>query len=201
MSDDQTMMPIAATRREVAAQPEVIARVLAEQSTAIRDLAQRLALRATRQIVLLGSGDSWFAGLGCLLAFETYSGLPAEAIQAYEYAAYGHAGFDAATAVIVISSSGRPTTTWDALERALLARRRLRARGVAHAACALPLLLQERQVDRHGRERVLDLVRQAVRQARQDGRTARALRTAARAGCHLLCRGRPRCLGRPPRGG
>jgi glucosamine--fructose-6-phosphate aminotransferase (isomerizing) len=113
------MMPIAATRREVAAQPEVIARVLAEQSTAIRDLAQRLAARATRQIVLLGSGDSWFAGLACRLAFETYSGLPAEAVQAYEYAAYGHPGFDAATAAIVISSSGRPTTTWDALDRAL----------------------------------------------------------------------------------
>lgn len=119
MSDEQSMMPIAATRREVAAQPEVIARVLAEQSTAIRDLAQRLAARATRQIILLGSGDSWFVGLGCRLAFETYSGLPAEAIQAYEYAAYGHAGFDAATAAIIISSSGRPTTTWDALDRAL----------------------------------------------------------------------------------
>ena len=73
MYDEQSMMPIAATRREVAAQPEVVARVLAEQSTAIRDLAQRLAARATRQIVLLGSGDSWFAGLGCRLAFETYS--------------------------------------------------------------------------------------------------------------------------------
>ncbi len=119
MSDEQAMMPIAATRREVAAQPEVIARVLAEQSTAIRDLAQRLAARETRRIMLLGSGDSWFAGMACRLAFETYSGLPAEAFQAYEYAAYGHPGFDAATAAIVISSSGRPTTTWHALDRAL----------------------------------------------------------------------------------
>ncbi|MFN8568465.1 MAG: SIS domain-containing protein [Kouleothrix sp.] len=119
MSDELSMMPIAATRREVAAQPEVIARVLAEQSGAIRDLAVRLAARGTRQVVLLGSGDSWFAGMACRLAFETYSGLPAEAIQAYEYAAYGHASFDAATAAVVISSSGRPTTTWDALDRAL----------------------------------------------------------------------------------
>ncbi len=119
MSDELSMMPIAATRREVAAQPEVIARVLAEQSGAIRDLAVRLAARGARQVVLLGSGDSWFAGMACRLAFETYSGLPAEAIQAYEYAAYGHASFDAATAAVVISSSGRPTTTWDALDRAL----------------------------------------------------------------------------------
>lgn len=119
MSDEQSMMPIAATRREVAAQPDVIARVLAEQSTALRDLAQRLAARSTDRIVVLGSGDSWFAGMACRLAFETYSGLATEALQAYEYAAYGHPSFDQHTAVIVISSSGRPTTTWDALDRAL----------------------------------------------------------------------------------
>ena len=113
------MMPIAATRREVAAQPDVIARVLVEQSTAIRDLAQRLAARDTDRIVVLGSGDSWFAGMACRLAFETYSGLATEAIQAYEYAAYGHPSIDERSAVIVISSSGRPTTTWDALDRAL----------------------------------------------------------------------------------
>lgn len=119
MSDEQAMMPIAATRREVAAQPEVIAQVLVEQSTAIRDLAQRLAARQTQRVVLLGSGDSWFAGMACRLAFETYAGLATEALQAYEYAAYGHPGFDERTAAIVISSSGRPTTTWDALDRAL----------------------------------------------------------------------------------
>jgi glucosamine--fructose-6-phosphate aminotransferase (isomerizing) len=119
VSDEQSMMPIAATRREVAAQPEVIARVLVEQSTAIRDLAQRLAARNIHRIAVLGSGDSWFAGLACRLAFETYGGLATEAIQAYEYAAYGHPSFDERTAVIVISSSGRPTTTWDALDRAL----------------------------------------------------------------------------------
>jgi glucosamine--fructose-6-phosphate aminotransferase (isomerizing) len=113
------MMPISATRREVAAQPEVVARVLAGQSAAVRDLAAVLVERDTREIVLLGSGDSWFAGLACRLAFEIYAGLPTEAIQAYEYAAYGRPAFDSRTAAIVISSSGRPTTTWDALDRAL----------------------------------------------------------------------------------
>jgi glucosamine--fructose-6-phosphate aminotransferase (isomerizing) len=113
------MMPIAATRQEVAAQPEVVARVLGEQSAGVRDLAATLAARDAREIVLLGSGDSWFAGLACRLAFETYAGLPAEAIQAYEYAAYGRPAFDSRTVAIVTSSSGRPTTTWDALERAL----------------------------------------------------------------------------------
>jgi glucosamine--fructose-6-phosphate aminotransferase (isomerizing) len=119
VSDEQAMMPIAATRREVAAQPEVVSRVLDEHGPAVRELAAALVKRDTREIVLLGSGDSWFAGLACRLAFETYAGLPAEAIQAYEYAAYGRPAIDQRTAVIVTSSSGRPTTTWDALDRAL----------------------------------------------------------------------------------
>jgi glucosamine--fructose-6-phosphate aminotransferase (isomerizing) len=118
-SDEQAMMPISATRREVGAQPEVVARMLAEQAGAVRALATTLAERETREIVLLGSGDSWFAGLACRLAFETYAGLAVEAVQAYEYAAYGRPAFDSRTAAIVISSSGRPTTTWDALDRAL----------------------------------------------------------------------------------
>jgi glucosamine 6-phosphate synthetase-like amidotransferase/phosphosugar isomerase protein len=119
VSDERAMMPIAATRREVAAQPEALARALAEQGAAVRALAAALAEREVREIALIGSGDSWFAGLACRLAFETYAGVPAEAIQAYEYAAYGHPAFDQRTAAIVISSSGRPTTTWDALDRAL----------------------------------------------------------------------------------
>jgi glucosamine--fructose-6-phosphate aminotransferase (isomerizing) len=119
MSDEQSMMPISATRREVAAQPEVVARVLNEQASAVRALAAAIVERDAREIVLLGSGDSWFAALACRLAFETYAGLPTDAIQAYEYAAYGRPTTDSRTVVIVISSSGRPTTTWDALERAL----------------------------------------------------------------------------------
>lgn len=119
MGDEQAMMPISATRHEVAAQPETVERVLTEQQAAVRALAHTLAERETQALVVLGSGDSWFAGLACRLAFESYSGLPTEPIQAYEYAAYGHPAFNAGTAVIVISSSGRPTTTWDALDRAL----------------------------------------------------------------------------------
>ncbi|MCP4421611.1 MAG: hypothetical protein GY805_33785, partial [Chloroflexi bacterium] len=40
-------------------------------------------------------------------------------LQAYEYAAYGRLGINEQTAHFVISSSGRPTTTWDALDLAL----------------------------------------------------------------------------------
>lgn len=119
MSDALTIMPIADTQREVAEQPAVVERVLAEWQTPVRTLAQTWVARQIQRLFLLGSGDSWFAGQATRLAFEQYSGLPTEPLQAYEYAAYGHPGFNAHCAALVISSSGRPTTTWDALDRAL----------------------------------------------------------------------------------
>ncbi|MBA3947059.1 MAG: SIS domain-containing protein [Herpetosiphonaceae bacterium] len=117
--DDQSMMPIAATRAEVAAQPQTITRVLDDQRATIKSLAQTLVERQTRELILVGSGDSWFASLACRLAFELYAGLPVEPLQAYEYAAYGRPSLGPTTAALVISSSGRPTTTWDALDRVL----------------------------------------------------------------------------------
>lgn len=119
MPDAQSIMPIADTQREVAEQPTVVAQVLERLSDSVRTLATTLVNRNTRRLFLLGSGDSWFAGMATRLAFEQYAGISAEPLQAHEYAAYGHPGFDAQSAVIVISSSGRPTTTWDALDRAL----------------------------------------------------------------------------------
>ena len=119
MSDEQAIMPIADTRREVAEQPVVVARVLEELHDSVRQIATTLVERNIRRLLLVGSGDSWFAGMAVRLAFERYAGLPTEPLQAYEYAAYGHPGVDVHSAVIVISSSGRPTTTWDALDRAL----------------------------------------------------------------------------------
>ncbi|MEZ4707104.1 MAG: SIS domain-containing protein [Caldilineaceae bacterium] len=120
-SDLNTIMPIAHTQTEVAEQPAVVARVLNELQPRVRDLAQTLVERNVQRLYLLGSGDSWFAGLSTRLAFEEYAGLITEPLQAYEYAAYGHPGLTAQSAAILISSSGRPTTTWDALDRALAA--------------------------------------------------------------------------------
>lgn len=119
MSDETAMMPISATREEVAAQPSVVARVLADLEDDVRRLVRELTERSVNQIVAAGSGDSWFAAQAVRLAFERYAGIPMEPLQAYEYAAYGRPGVDERTAFFVISSSGRPTTTWDALDRAL----------------------------------------------------------------------------------
>jgi glucosamine 6-phosphate synthetase-like amidotransferase/phosphosugar isomerase protein len=121
MSDEQAMMPVAATREEVAAQPQFVMRVLEEWEGEIRALAQTLVERGTTQVLASGSGDSWFAAQAVRLAWEQMAGLPFEAQQAYEYAAYGRPDEGAHTAHFVISSSGRPTTTWDALDRALAA--------------------------------------------------------------------------------
>ena len=119
MLEEKAMMPIAATRQEVAGQPQAVARVLAALEKQVRQLAETLAERQTKQILASGSGDSWFAAQAVRLAWEQYAGLPLEAYQAYEYAAYGRPGGDERTAHLIISSSGRPTTTWDALDRAL----------------------------------------------------------------------------------
>ena len=119
MSDDKALMPISATRQEVSDQPKVIAGVLERLKPQIVEIAQTFADRQINQVAASGSGDSWFAAQAVRLAWERYAGVPFEAMQAYEYAAYGRIGNDGRTAHFVISSSGRPTTTWDALDRAL----------------------------------------------------------------------------------
>lgn len=113
------MMPIANTQEEVAAQPSVIARVLQELAPQIDELAQQMAAHGIDQVLASGSGDSWFAAQAVRCAWETYAGVPFEPLQAYEYAAYGRLGITERTAHFIISSSGRPTTTWDALDLAL----------------------------------------------------------------------------------
>ncbi|MEZ4515237.1 MAG: hypothetical protein R3C62_25460 [Chloroflexota bacterium] len=119
MSDETAMMPIANTKAEVAAQPEVLARVLRDLAPQIEALAQQMAAQSINQVLASGSGDSWFAAQAVRCAWETYAGVPFEPLQAYEYAVYGRLGENSHTAHLVISSSGRPTTTWDALDRAL----------------------------------------------------------------------------------
>ena len=55
------MMPIANTREEVAAQPEVTSRVLGDLAPQIERLAKEMHQREVEQVLASGSGDSWFA--------------------------------------------------------------------------------------------------------------------------------------------
>ena len=112
-------MPIEDSWREIHDTPVVLKSALKAHKGVLDTIALEFKKRDVERILILGSGDSWFAGMAVCLAFERYAGLQAIPIQAYEYAAYGSPLADARSAVVVISSSGRPTTTWDALDRAL----------------------------------------------------------------------------------
>ena len=112
-------MPIEDSWREICTTPSVMSRELENQQGVLEKIALDLQKRGVKHILILGSGDSWFAGMAVCHAFEHYAGISALPIQAYEYAMYGSLIADENSAVIVISSSGRPTTTWDALDRAL----------------------------------------------------------------------------------
>ena len=112
-------MPIEDSWREIHDTPLVLKSAFKRQKSLLETIALELKKRDVKRIVILGSGDSWFASMAVCFAFERYSGLQAIPIQAYEYAVYGNPLVDVSSAVVVISSSGRPTTTWDALDRAL----------------------------------------------------------------------------------
>ena len=112
-------MPIEESWREIHDTPAVLRSALNVHKDVLEMIAFEFKKRELERILILGSGDSWFAGQAVCLAFERYAGLQVIPMQAYEFAAYGSPLADSKSAVVVISSSGRPTTTWDALDRAL----------------------------------------------------------------------------------
>lgn len=112
------IMPIDKSREEIFNQPEVFRKMLEECIDNINDLSRIFFQRNLKKIFLLGSGDSFYIGLCAKLAFEEYAGITLNVIQAYEYASFGDIGIDKESAVVAISSSGRISTTRDALVRA-----------------------------------------------------------------------------------
>ena len=119
MPEEKALMPTADTIREVSEEPEVVARVLSEQHSKVCEVARTLAARNVRQLFIAGNGDSYFGAQTVRMAFESYTGLPMEVFQAYEYATYGRPGIDESSCMIAISSSGRKSTARDALDRVL----------------------------------------------------------------------------------
>lgn len=119
MQNRTIMMPLEDTISEVNQQPEVVDKALRNNRTKIVELAQILSKNEIETIHIVGAGDSMFLGQCVKEAFHLYSGLPLAVIQAYEYAVYGELAIQQRTALFVISSSGRISTTRDALVRAL----------------------------------------------------------------------------------
>jgi len=112
-------MPLDATRAEIDATPAAMSRALETLAEQVRDLATALVLRQIARVAIVGSGDSLAAGMMAASGFTQFADKPADAVQAYEYATYGYADFGRDRAAVLISSSGRPSPTRDALTRAL----------------------------------------------------------------------------------
>ncbi len=89
-----------------------------------QQVREKLGLQqAPTRVYLVGCGDSWYCGMATRLAFESWAGVSAEALQALEFSRYysHHAPQD--SLVVAISNSGRVSRTIEAVVRA-------RARGM-----------------------------------------------------------------------
>ena len=119
MQNIEIIMPLEATIPEVDQQANVVEKALQQNHSKIIELAQILLNKDITMINIIGSGDSMFLGQCVKEAFKLHSQLPLAFTQAYEYALYGEAGVGEKTALFVVSSSGRASTTRDALTHAL----------------------------------------------------------------------------------
>lgn len=116
--DAQRRKRVEETRVGAFEQPEAIARTLESVRAPAQELAARLKSHPLRRIYLTGAGDSWFVAIGARLVFERLLGIPAESIQALEYAHYYYGPTDETCLVIAISSSGNTPRALEAIYRA-----------------------------------------------------------------------------------
>ncbi len=80
---------------------------------------EKLALtRLPARVYLTGCGDSWYCGLATRLAFESWAGVPTEALQALEFSRYYCLYAPPDSLVVGISNSGRVSRTVEAMKRA-----------------------------------------------------------------------------------
>ncbi|HBH13800.1 MAG TPA: hypothetical protein DDX29_11935 [Clostridiales bacterium] len=112
------LMPLENTIKEVYQQPEVVDSALRNNHNSVCELAKKIIDEDIKKILIVGSGDSMFMGLSVQQAFHSYSGITCSVKQAYEYAVFGEIESND-IAIFVVSSSGRISTTRDALNRAL----------------------------------------------------------------------------------
>ena len=104
--DPARLARVERTRSEMMTQGLAITATLQAEEARVETLVRLLRDRAIRRVVVAGCGDSWFIGAGVRHAVERLVGVPLEAAQALDYAAYGSATADQRTMVIGISASG-----------------------------------------------------------------------------------------------
>jgi len=99
--------------KEIREQPDVIKKSLEHADAALKDLAQRYAKQVDR-ILFVGCGDPYMLGIAATYPFERWANLPAESIEAAEFAMYRHNLVNERTLVVLISSSGKTVKVIDA---------------------------------------------------------------------------------------
>jgi glucosamine--fructose-6-phosphate aminotransferase (isomerizing) len=100
--------------REVRQQPDAVRRSLAFVDQPLKALAQKYVGKIDR-IILVGCGDSYMLGVPAVVyAFECWSNIPCEAIEAAELSLFRYSSVNERTLVILISSSGRSIRVIDA---------------------------------------------------------------------------------------
>ncbi len=116
--DPARLARVARTRTEMMAQGGAVTATLQREAGAVASLARLVAGRRPTRVVIAGCGDSWFIGMAVRHAWESLLGIPAEAAQALDYAAYGAAVADARTLVIGLSAGGNTPAVMAALQAA-----------------------------------------------------------------------------------
>jgi glucosamine--fructose-6-phosphate aminotransferase (isomerizing) len=75
-------------------------------------------LQVPSRVYLVGCGDSWYSGLATRLAFEAWSGIPTESLQALEFSRYIVQYAPEKSLVLATSNSGRVSRTIECVRRA-----------------------------------------------------------------------------------
>jgi len=88
MSEPADRRAIRVMADEIGRIPEVIASQVAMVRDPIRDLVGRLTMDPPPEVVLTGCGDSFYAGIGAVLALQRDAGVRTHAIEALELARY-----------------------------------------------------------------------------------------------------------------
>lgn len=116
-SDSKSIMPLSATRREIDATYTLLRQL--DQSWVNLFSKCRIDIYELRQIILVGSGDSWAVALTAAAWIENNSTLNCVARQTFEFLNIDLHRYARETLVVVISASGRPSLVTDALKHAI----------------------------------------------------------------------------------
>lgn len=116
--DPARLARIERTRVEMLEQGPAIAATLDGARPALADLAARLGGREIREVVILGCGDSWFAGQAARPAFRRLLGVPVDAAEAFDHALFDADLATPGTLLFGLSASGTTGVVNDALARA-----------------------------------------------------------------------------------